>query len=44
MKQAVIIYSDFIESRHNVQSMTIDQVLTDFLKLGSSVIAIIIYY
>lgn len=44
MKQAVIIYSDFSESRHNIQNMTINQVLTDFLKLGCSVIAIYIYY
>ena len=44
MKQIVIIYSDFTESMHNAQSMTIKEVLINFLKLGSSVVAIRIYY
>jgi hypothetical protein len=44
MKQAIILHSDFTETRHNISSMLLADVLADFLKLGSSVICITIIY
>jgi len=43
MKQVVILYNDFTETRHNVQGLTLDEVLYSFLSLGSAVIAITVY-
>jgi len=43
MKQVVILYNDLTETRHNVQGLTLDEVLTNFLSLGNTVIAITVY-
>lgn len=42
MKQCLILYSDFTETRHNIQGLTLDEVLARFLSLGDKVIAITI--
>jgi hypothetical protein len=39
---AIILYSDFTETKHNVSSMLVSDILKSFLSLGN-VIAITLY-